>query len=407
VVIFEVEQNAFPNIGRGHGIACGANVCSKFDKPVQYFILYPSTGLGSSATLTFPSIATPPYSGDFTFYTRTYIGASTAKKGYFYVTITPEPIVTKSFAFHANETVTTLYPNSNHFYTVSWTTVNPLLTQGGNARMSITLDNVFTFSSTYCQVTTSVAAYDGRGIWCELTAGGTTVSLKNLGDVPAGSTFSVNLQLISTSTAASVSPTVTIKTYYGNNALVDQAVNVPFATTPLSNTNLTVFSSFSFPSFSTSTRPITAGYFGPLLLVIDPVDTATVVNGSKFIITLSPEFQPATNSLNLPISCILNLKRFACTYTINPFVVTITSTNNSFTTGQNTLNITTEYQNKNGIYFPSSQGRYMLQAEIRNASTDESLEKVQQYVDIVAPDVGYFNVTWAVRDIGVYNIWTV
>jgi hypothetical protein len=175
----------------------------------------------------------------------------------------------------------------------------------------------------------------------------------------------------------------------------------------LSNTNLTVFSSFSFPSFSTSTRPITAGYFGPLLLVIDPVDTATVVNGSKFIITLSPEFQPATNSLNLPISCILNLKRFACTYTINPFVVTITSTNNSFTTGQNTLNITTEYQNKNGIYFPSSQGRYMLQAEIRNASTDESLEKVQQYVDIVAPDVGYFNVTWAVRDIGVYNIWTV
>ena len=202
------------------------------------------------------------------------------------MTITPEPIVTKSYTFHANETVTTLYPNSDHFYTITWTTVNPLLTLGGNAKVNININNVFTLSSAYCQVTTSATAYDGRGIWCELTTGGTSVNIKNLGDVPAGSTFSISLQMTSTSTAATVSPTVTINTYYGTNAIVDQAVNVPFAITPMANTNLTVLPTFSLPSFTTSTKGITAGYFGHLLVNFDPVDSATVINGSKIILTM-------------------------------------------------------------------------------------------------------------------------
>jgi hypothetical protein len=35
----------FPDIGRGKDITCGTHKCSKFNKPVQYFILYPSTTL--------------------------------------------------------------------------------------------------------------------------------------------------------------------------------------------------------------------------------------------------------------------------------------------------------------------------------------------------------------------------
>jgi len=167
--------------------------------------------------------------------------------------------------------------------------------------------------------------------------------------------------MTSISTAATVSPTVTIKTYYGNNAIVDQAVNIPFAITPLTNTNLTVLSSFSLPSYITSSKGITAGYFGHLLIAFDPVDSATVVNGSRLVLTMPNEFTPASNTLGLPLSCILNNKRLPCTYTINPFVVTVTKANSSFTTGSNILNITTEYQNVNGINFPSSQGRYYLQ----------------------------------------------
>jgi len=36
-----------------------------------------------------------------------------------------------------------------------------------------------------------------------------------------------------------------------------------------------------------------------------------------------------------------------------------------------------------------------------------TLEKVQQYIDILPPDVAYFNISWANRDQGVYNIYTV
>ena len=101
-VIFEVDQTAFPNIGRGEAITCGSHTCSKFDSPIQYFILYPSSSMGTTESLTFPSIATPPYSGSFTFYTRVYKTANTAKKGSFSVTINPENMVQADYGFHSN-----------------------------------------------------------------------------------------------------------------------------------------------------------------------------------------------------------------------------------------------------------------------------------------------------------------
>lgn len=36
-----------------------------------------------------------------------------------------------------------------------------------------------------------------------------------------------------------------------------------------------------------------------------------------------------------------------------------------------------------------------------------TLEKVQQYIDILPPDIAYFNVSWANRDRGAFNIFTV
>lgn len=165
--------------------------------------------------------------------------------------------------------------------------------------------------------------------------------------------------MISTATSATVSPTISIYTYYGNGYLVDQALNVPFATTPLTNTNLTVFSSFTVPKASVSTRPITAGYFGHLILKFQPQDSLTVTNGSRIVITMATGFVPAGNALNLPILCQLNSVYFTCTYTISPFTITLYKTNNTFTTGVNTINITTLHQNANGVTFPSTQGRYL------------------------------------------------
>jgi hypothetical protein len=165
----------------------------------------------------------------------------------------------------------------------------------------------------------------------------------------------------STDTTSTVSPTVNIQTYYGNGALVDQALNVHFTTYPLSNTNLTVFSTFTVPQAFTSVRAITAGYYGNLLVTFTPQDSGSVINGSTIILTMATGFYPSGNVLGLPLSCILNNNnRFSCTYTLNPFTITIVGTNGSFTTSNNILNITTLYQTTNGVTYPGA-GRYLLQ----------------------------------------------
>ena len=92
-IVLEIDQVAFPNIGRANNIACGTHICSKFDKPVQYFILYPSTTLSTTATLTFPSILNPPYSGSFRFNLRAYQGELTVKKAYFKPSLLFTPIL--------------------------------------------------------------------------------------------------------------------------------------------------------------------------------------------------------------------------------------------------------------------------------------------------------------------------
>jgi len=151
-IILEVEQTAFPNIGRGNNIACGSHLCSKFDKPIQYFILYPSSTLGATATLTFPNIATPPYSGSFRFDIRGFKSSYTQFKKYFFVGIDPETMTTTSYTFSPQTLVTTLFPNADHLYTIGWTTCNALVTSGGNAYILVTINNVFTLSSTYCHL---------------------------------------------------------------------------------------------------------------------------------------------------------------------------------------------------------------------------------------------------------------
>ena len=106
--------------------------------------------MGTEETLTFPAIATPPYSGEFNFYTRIYLNTNTAKKGSFKVTVTPEPIVQADYNFHSNETITKLYPNADHYYNITFTTVNPLVTTAGSAHVNISINNVFSLSSTHC-----------------------------------------------------------------------------------------------------------------------------------------------------------------------------------------------------------------------------------------------------------------
>jgi len=96
---------------------------------------------------------------------RTYKSGQTYLKVQFYVTITVDTITTRSYKFSPTfESISTLYPNSDHLYTISWTTVNPIASGSGGSYITVNINNVFSLSSAYCNLVTSASAYDERGI---------------------------------------------------------------------------------------------------------------------------------------------------------------------------------------------------------------------------------------------------
>lgn len=61
------------------------------------------------------------------------------------------------------------------------------------------------------------------------------------------------------------------------------------------------------------------------------------------------------------MSCKINGVRLKCSYSFNPFAVTIENVAGNLNIGSdNIVNITTDYLDLNGIYYPASQGRYLI-----------------------------------------------
>jgi hypothetical protein len=148
--------------------------------------------------------------------------------------------------------------------------------------------------------------------------------------------------MFTAATSSTVTPTVTIKTYSSVGNIVDQAINVPFNTTTIANTNLATLTSFTItnPQISPKTK-IMKGYFGNLLLNFQPSKVSTISGSSYIVITMTSDFYPYSNIINLPMICLLNNVRLPCTYSLNPFIVTISSVTNNFVISSNLINITT------------------------------------------------------------------
>lgn len=177
--------------------------------------------------------------------------------------------------------------------------------------------------------------------------------------INAGDTFSVTVMLMTTDTT-SFTPTVSIYTKIANGFTVDQIVSSPFTAGAIINTNLPIFSTFTVSNPYIYNTQITKGYFGNLIINFEPTLPITVANGYYMIITLTSDFYPYSNALNLPLNCQLNGVRFACTYTLAPFKITINDMYGHLTSSVNTINITTDYLAYNGIVHPAYQGRYLL-----------------------------------------------
>ena len=211
----------------------------------------------------------------------------------------------------------------------------------------------------------------------------------------------------STTTAGSIAPTVSITTFYDDDHEVDTILNSPFTPASISNTNRVTFTSLTIEDPQIIERQISKGYFGHLLFTFKPRTSTAVSSGYYFKFIFTSEFYPFSNQLNLPLICLINGVRQTCTYTLSPFTVTFPNAANKFTTSLNSINITTEYLDHNGIYHPAAQGRYLLEYSVYNVYNNVTYEGVQQYVDILPGTLPSFNVNYAHRDIGRSNIFEI
>lgn len=76
--------------------------------------------------------------------------------------MTPDTLSPPVYTFASYETITQMYPNTEHFYKVEWTLKNKLAEQ--TSYIKVEFPNYFTLSSTYCQLTTTALSWDGKGI---------------------------------------------------------------------------------------------------------------------------------------------------------------------------------------------------------------------------------------------------
>jgi len=139
-----------------------------------------------------------------------------------------------------------MYPNTNHFYKVSWTLKNILAQQ--TSYILIQFPNVFTLSSIYCDLTTTAQSWDGRGIQCEVWQGSYKVYIRNMKQTVVGENFTLVVQMTTSSSSATLSPNVSIYTYNNVNggSLVDQIINSPFNPSSITNTNLQTMTTLDF-----------------------------------------------------------------------------------------------------------------------------------------------------------------
>lgn len=226
--------------------------------------------------------------------------------------------------------------------------------------------------------------------------------------VAAGTTFDLYVQMESVDSTATVAPTVSITTFWDVDKKVDEILNSPFTPTTVTNTNLETFTTFDVQNPQVVERKPTKGYFGDLIVRFKPRTSEAATHGETLTLTFTDDFDTLGSATNLPIRCEVNDVRETCSYSLTPFEVTIFDINTKLSTSsENKINITTEYLEHNGIFYPADQGKYLLKATIVDVNNTVEDEYVEQYVDILPEPADYFEVNYAHRDSGRHNIYTI
>lgn len=99
-----------------------------------------------------------------------------------------------------------------------------------------------------------------------------------------GNTFSLTVEMSTTYTTASFTPTVSIYTYASTGIMVDRIINSPFTTGAITNTNLNTLTSFNVIQPYKISKTIQKGYFGDLIVTYDPYNSNVVTSSGTYLV---------------------------------------------------------------------------------------------------------------------------
>lgn len=204
-------------------VTCGSSKCVYFGYPVNWIIEYPASTFSLSVSSSI-AMTNGIYAGTYPGVARAYSSASLIiYKSTFNVVYNPNNIVT---AYFYKETSNTLYKGADVYYSLYF---DAITATPANGFIRLTFGNGVTLSTQpYCSSSISLLVPE-HGLLCVNENSNTVLKIYNINGLSAGSRYTFMVRLKSDLTSGgSITPTVTIRTYYSINvdySVIDQKLN--------------------------------------------------------------------------------------------------------------------------------------------------------------------------------------
>lgn len=339
-VTYQYDKESTPSFDNKLIACTTSNQCVYFGYPVNWIVEYAATSFPVSVASSI-AVTNGIYGGTYPGLARAYSSSSLILfKGTFNAVYNPNSIVT---AYFYRDTGNTLYKNNDIYYNLYF---DAITSTPNNGFIRLTFAGSVTLSpQPYCTSNVPLLVAE-HGLLCVNENSNTVLKIYNIGALVAGTRYTFTVRLRSdTTSAATIRPTVTIRTYY--NIAVDYSVIDQKLTHSLNQTETNYYASPN--DFSIESPKITydlprVNYIGSFIARFRP--SSASLAATKITLELPNHswnggiWTTPNGVATDPMVCFINTQRVACTYTLAPLKVTMTA-QNLISGSDNKITITT------------------------------------------------------------------
>ncbi|KAL4462643.1 hypothetical protein ABPG74_000473 [Tetrahymena malaccensis] len=404
-LIYEIDQVGYYDIGRGmiQPANCDGNQCIKFQKPVQWIVVYPNTPLNQQIVTNILGVfQNPNYADKFVFKVRAIKNGVVVNKHTFNVKVGSADIQNKIFdicnpAHVLNSINSLIRKNEEHEYYIKFTTRTSM---PRNSLIRFSFKNIKTQTQTdrhinYCKITSGIVPFDKTPIQCN-TVSTNIIEISHFEQVLQNIQIEIHFRLLNDG-STTINPSVDIETFYGpkNDKLIDSTYSIPSNTPNISTNNVDSQLKFKVLDEAVRSEKREKGYIGPVIIDFQP----NIITNLKYIkVQFEISFTTPRDYGQDSLICLVNEIRFNCQYTINPLYVTIDIASNKLQfSSAYRLSISTEYVSPlDGLVHPKTEGFYPINLELQdiNGFTNQAT----RWIFIKAAKLQFIYIESAIRN---------